>query len=93
MIVRLLVHYEGRVQGVGFRMKAHRLASGFRVSGYVKNLADGRVELLVEGEDAEVSVYLEGVRDFFGDMIRSVQEHPVESRSEPLVGFEIRHSF
>ncbi len=51
---RLSIWYTGRVQGVGFRMTCANLAKGFTVTGRVCNLTDGRVELLVEGERAEL---------------------------------------
>jgi acylphosphatase len=54
--------YEGKVQGVGFRASVLALAKGFEVTGWVKNLPDGRVELLVAGDPAEIEVFLEGIR-------------------------------
>lgn len=45
--------YSGRVQGVGFRYSTKQIASGFEVTGSVKNLPDGRVELLACAQDAE----------------------------------------
>jgi acylphosphatase len=47
------VFYSGRVQGVGFRYSTKQLAAGFDVSGWVRNLPDGRVELLVIAADAD----------------------------------------
>ena len=55
--------YEGKVQGVGFRASVLSLAKGFEVTGWVKNLPDGRVELLVSGEKAEVEEFLQGIRE------------------------------
>ncbi|MFM8807561.1 MAG: acylphosphatase, partial [Chthoniobacterales bacterium] len=57
------VFYEGRVQGVGFRYTARRVAAGFDVSGYVRNLSDGRVELLASGEPDEVDGFLASLRE------------------------------
>jgi acylphosphatase len=51
---RVLIWYSGRVQGVGFRVTCVNLARGFQVTGRVCNLTDGRVELIAEGEKAEL---------------------------------------
>jgi acylphosphatase len=48
--VRYRVYFSGRVQGVGFRDTSQRLALLHVVGGYVRNLPDGRVELVAEGE-------------------------------------------
>ena len=55
------VWYSGQVQGVGFRFTARGVARRYRVTGVVRNLSDGRVEIIVEGEAAEVSEYLVAV--------------------------------
>src|SRR5471030_2081507 len=52
---RMKVFYSGRVQGVGFRYTARTVAAGFEITGYVRNLPDGRVELVAEGDDSERS--------------------------------------
>ncbi len=46
--------YEGKVQGVGFRASVLALAKGFEVTGWVRNLPDGRVELLAAGDPGEI---------------------------------------
>jgi acylphosphatase len=58
-----LVHYAGNVQGVGFRATTSRTARDYPVTGWVRNLPDGRVQLLVEGPDDAVEAFLKDVRD------------------------------
>ncbi len=55
MIVARRVLIGGRVQGVGFRMFAAARAAAEGVQGYAKNLADGRVEALIEGDEEAVN--------------------------------------
>lgn len=52
--IRRIVHFSGRVQGVGFRYTTQRVAAGLGVTGYVRNLPDGRVELVAEGVEEEL---------------------------------------
>lgn len=60
---RLQVFYSGQVQGVGFRYQTKQVATGFEVTGIVRNLADGRVELTVEGEDGELREFRRAIRE------------------------------
>jgi serine/threonine-protein kinase RsbW len=52
--VRRTMHFSGKVQGVGFRFNAETIASRFTITGYVRNLLDGCVELVAEGEEPEL---------------------------------------
>jgi acylphosphatase len=61
-LVARKVLFRGDVQGVGFRFTTVRAARGFEVAGYVKNLLDGRVELVAEGSPEEVNAFIEAVR-------------------------------
>ncbi|MGO9109767.1 MAG: acylphosphatase [Thermoguttaceae bacterium] len=70
------VHYSGRVQGVGFRYTARSIARQFAVTGYVKNLPDGGVELVVEGRAEEIRAMLRAVQTEMGHYIRDVRETP-----------------
>jgi len=62
-LVRVFVHYDGRVQGVGFRYSVCAIADRYDVTGYVKNLRDGRVELCAEGESETVVSFLNEVEN------------------------------
>lgn len=61
--VRMHVLYSGTVQGVGFRYTVRSVARGFEVTGQVRNLPDGRVELIAEGERAELEAFRRAIRD------------------------------
>jgi acylphosphatase len=66
------IFYSGRVQGVGFRYTTKSVAMGFEVTGAVRNLPDGRVELTAEGERGELDAFQEAIRDSgLGGFIRS----------------------
>ena len=55
--MRLRVFYEGRVQGVGFRWLVKQIAVKFDVTGSIRNMSDGRVELIAEGERGELEAF------------------------------------
>ncbi len=71
--IRRHAYFSGRVQGVGFRFTACRIAEGFDVVGYVKNLTDGRVEAVVEGPEPEVSGFLAAMQTEMSDNIRKIE--------------------
>ena len=58
---RVTVLYTGRVQGVGFRATVRHVARGYDVTGTVRNLPDGRVELLAEGTKPELEAFLKAI--------------------------------
>ncbi len=60
---RVVAWYAGRVQGVGFRATVRQLACGYEVTGTVRNLPDGRVELVAEGREPELRAFLEGIAE------------------------------
>ena len=86
---RLQVLFSGHVQGIGFRYTVKQTALGFEVTGWVKNLADGRVELLVEGEREELEAFQAAIPDAgLRRFIRDTQAHWSEGTGE-FRGFEI----
>jgi acylphosphatase len=59
MTERRDITFFGRVQGVGFRYTAIRVAGGYDVTGYVRNMPDGSVQCVVEGEAADIDLFVE----------------------------------
>lgn len=70
----LSVCFSGRVQGVGFRYETLQIAKGFDVTGSVRNLPDGRVQLEAEGTEEEVQAFVREVEDQLGPYIRHAEK-------------------
>jgi acylphosphatase len=87
---RYTVCFEGRVQGVGFRYNTASIARRYRVSGYVRNCPDGRVEIVAEGTPHELDDFLREVRDCFFNNIRN-ERRDVQDATGEFTGFDIRH--
>lgn len=86
----LQVFYEGNVQGVGFRWSVKQIARGFDVSGWVRNLPDGRVEVQATGADDEVRAFLSAIGESeLRAHIKKTAEHPLDQPA-PFSGFTIR---
>jgi acylphosphatase len=86
---RLHIFYSGRVQGVGFRYTTKVTAHGYEVTGVVRNLPDGRVELVAEGERDELEAFRLGVQDSAaGGFVRQEEVHWGTAKNE-FRGFEI----
>lgn len=86
-----LVQYEGHVQGVGFRYTVKNIARGFDVTGTVRNLPDGRVELVAAAPEAEeLEAFLEeiAVNSALAHHIRNVSSQTIGAPAG-LRGFEI----
>lgn len=82
--------YSGRVQGVGFRYTARRIARRHAISGFVRNLPDGTVELVVDGAGDESSRFLEALAEsMFGNIVAA--DETALTGEAPGEGFEIRH--
>jgi acylphosphatase len=83
------IYYSGNVQGVGFRYTAKSVAAGFEVSGTVRNLPDGRVELVAEGTPEELETFRQAVRDSGLDHFIRKEEISWHESQDALRGFEI----
>ena len=85
------VFFEGNVQGVGFRYSIRHVAKGFEVTGWVRNLRDGRVEMQVDGEDAEVRAFIDAIMQ--SELRGHIKKHEVTplTNAPPTRGFEIRY--
>jgi acylphosphatase len=90
-MISLQVFYEGNVQGVGFRWSVRHVAKGFDVTGWVRNLPDGRVELQVTGEENEVRAFLDHIAQ--GELHALIHKQTEQKLEKPVTsrGFDIRH--
>jgi len=79
---RRTVHYTGHVQGVGFRYTARATAQQFDVAGFVRNLDDGRVQIVVEGRADEIDGFLKRLADEMGRYIRHFDVSTSEASGE-----------
>ncbi|MBD3380442.1 MAG: acylphosphatase [Candidatus Omnitrophica bacterium] len=86
---RIHVLYSGRVQGVGFRFTAERIASSLGLTGYVKNLPDGSVEAVCEGPKPRLDDFLEEISERMGGYISSSDVQWQSPRGE-FASFEVK---
>ena len=88
-LVRVQVLYAGRVQGVGFRYTVKSLVPGYDVLGIIRNLPDGRVELIVEGKQEELDAFLKAIRD--SGLRRNIRDEEIVfgNAQDNFKGFEI----
>ena len=82
-------YYSGSVQGIGFRYTAQRIADSLKLTGWVKNLPDGRVEIMIEGSEPEIELFLHKINDIFKGYTRGVETEWGEATGE-FIGFDIR---
>ena len=83
------VFFSGRVQGVGFRYSTFQVAKEFEVTGFVKNLTDGRVQLEVEGRAEVVKAFIQAVEEKLHGFIRKTERSPTR-RASQFNQFQIR---
>lgn len=89
--MRFRIFVSGIVQGVGFRAYTQRVAEGLGLSGWVRNLPDGRVEVLVEGDEEVLCIFVKelwkGPRSSKVERLELIKEEA----NGPLIGFSIKY--
>ncbi len=88
-MIRRTSHFSGRVQGVGFRYTVKHVAKGFVVTGHVRNLPDGRVELVAEGDEQELARFVMRINEKMEGFIKQVTHLDSPSTGE-FADFSIR---
>lgn len=88
---RFIANFKGLVQGVGFRYTTHGISKRYAVKGYVKNLKDGSVELVAEGEEGDLQNFLKAIQDSqLGSYIRDLSVEWLDFQDQ-FQGFEITY--
>ncbi len=77
--------YSGRVQGVGFRFTAQNLAEKAHISGWVRNLPGGNVELVAQAEENPLREYIDSLQNYFNNYITKTDV----SWEEPMVELSV----
>lgn len=72
-MVRRTIYFSGQVQGVGFRYTTDHIARDFQITGYVRNLPDGRVEVVAEGEAKELDQFTARIENVMNRHIREAK--------------------
>jgi acylphosphatase len=89
-MARRIYHFGGRVQGVGFRYTTQNIAMRYNVHGYVRNLNDGRVELVMEGDELEMDEVVGSLQQRMNGYIRRIESEVAPATGE-FQEFMIRH--
>jgi acylphosphatase len=89
-MIRRTSHFSGRVQGVGFRYTAQDIARNHKVAGYVRNLPDGRVELVAEGEEPEINALIQSIAGRMEGFIKNRTDNDSPATGQ-FKDFSIRH--
>ena len=90
---RLHAFFSGRVQGVGFRAMTCRIAESCAVTGFVKNLSDGRVELVAEGDEVVLEDFLGRIKKSFLSKYTDGAEVNWSSSLEEFDAFSIEYDY
>ncbi|MDP8266009.1 MAG: acylphosphatase [Candidatus Aceula meridiana] len=91
-MVQAHIYYFGMVQGVGFRYTAHRFAKQLDLTGWIRNLSDGRVETVVEGSKETIQDFLSHLDEHFHQYVKKSDINYTEITRGSL-DFEIRGTY
>lgn len=89
-MIQVHVYFSGMVQGVGFRYTARDFAKRLGISGWVRNLSDGRVELLAEASEEAIDEFLKNIDEAFAGYIRDRRIEKEKAQGE-IADFRIVH--
>ncbi len=81
-MVRAHIHFSGTVQGVGFRYTCLSFAQALSLTGWAKNLSDGRVEVVAEGSREKIEELISRLKKQFGGFIRDTNIEWLEDKGE-----------
>ncbi len=84
-MIRAVLFFSGRVQGVGFRFSTNEIAKTFAVKGTVENCDDGRVKIVAEAEASEIDRFVEAIKTSMAGKIKQV------SKFESVASFEFEN--
>ena len=71
MIAKHII-FTGHVQGVGFRFTAQRMATRYRLAGFVRNLGDGSVEMVAQGSAEDIEACITDIKESFAGHVQEV---------------------
>jgi acylphosphatase len=74
--------FSGQVQGVGFRFTAFNMANRHQLTGFVRNLPDGTVEMLIQGTSGAIDDCIRDIKEYFSGYIRETKIKEIPSNSQ-----------
>lgn len=90
-IIQLKTIVKGHVQGIGFRWTSHHIAIRLGVSGTVRNLPDGSVEIISQGNKNLLQTFLNTIKEEIGTNHITTMESSLTTPEMHLDGFRIIH--
>ena len=85
-----VVYFAGHVQGVGFRYTTKQISARYAVTGFVRNLPDGRVHVVAEGTSQEIDAFLSNLESTMANNIDEVISESVDATNE-FESFSVRY--